>query len=438
MKHLFTRFLMISASAIALMAYANASMASVVVDGINYDLNKGSKTAKVVKSPEKYAGDVVIPETIAYGDVTYTVNRIDSCAFIDCADLTSITIGDKVQTIGYSAFERCYSLRQVNFGSKLWFIDYESFKHCTSLQGVILPKSVTYLANEAFYGCANLLSVSLNSKLSYIGKKAFAGTNIFSLNIPASVKTLDWNFIDEPWLRQVITTPMKPLAVMPETFQGVNQPACVLYVPFDAMDAYEAADYWKEFGEILLIIEDDIFGVVIDGICYNLNTVTRCAEVVGAVNTAMVEIPEEVSYEGESYLVHAINSNAFAGCDKLETLTIPAGVKYLGYNAFNGCTSLKVVYNYSEFIYTEDNSFDGSNYTNATLWVLESELAKYKSVEPWSNFKEILSFTTTGISEVSAASAAEYYDVNGRKIETLQKGVNIIKDGDKTSKVIVK
>ncbi|MBO4963326.1 MAG: hypothetical protein J6C65_00105, partial [Prevotella sp.] len=33
---------------------------------------------------------------------------------------------------------------------------------------------------------------------------------------------------------------------------------------------------------------------------------------------------------------------------------------------------------------------------------------------------------------------AEYYDINGRRISSLQKGVNIIKSGNRTRKVIIK
>ena len=33
---------------------------------------------------------------------------------------------------------------------------------------------------------------------------------------------------------------------------------------------------------------------------------------------------------------------------------------------------------------------------------------------------------------------AEYYDINGRRIKTLEKGINIVKMGGKTTKVIIK
>ena len=62
--------------------------------------------------------------------------------------------------------------------------------------------------------------------------------------------------------------------------------------------------------------------------------------------------------------------------------------------------------------------------------------------------KEMANYTTgyftykaaSGIDAVSATDniAAEYYDVNGRRLNALQKGLNIVKRGNRTTKVLVK
>ena len=48
--------------------------------------------------------------------------------------------------------------------------------------------------------------------------------------------------------------------------------------------------------------------------------------------------------------------------------------------------------------------------------------------------------TVSGVDpiEVLTDEAAEYYDLNGRRIPQLQRGVNIVKRGTKTTKVIIK
>lgn len=48
--------------------------------------------------------------------------------------------------------------------------------------------------------------------------------------------------------------------------------------------------------------------------------------------------------------------------------------------------------------------------------------------------------STTAIEQLesTADSKAEYYDLQGRSLQNLQKGVNIVKRGGKTMKVIIK
>ena len=62
--------------------------------------------------------------------------------------------------------------------------------------------------------------------------------------------------------------------------------------------------------------------------------------------------------------------------------------------------------------------------------------------------KEMANYTTgyftykaaSGIDAVSSTDniAAEYYDVNGRRLNAPQKGINIVKRGNRTTKVLVK
>ena len=76
------------------------------VDGIFYDLNADNKTATVTfkgDSPgsyyNEYSGDVVIPETVAYNDITYSVTSLGEWCFWNCSSLTSITIPNSVTVL---------------------------------------------------------------------------------------------------------------------------------------------------------------------------------------------------------------------------------------------------------------------------------------------------------------------------------------------------
>ncbi len=84
-----------------------ASADPVQIDGIYYNLVNKAKQAEVTENPNKYSGEVVIPASVTYNDVEYSVTSIGEYAFSYCSNLTSITIPNSVTSIGSSAFSGC-------------------------------------------------------------------------------------------------------------------------------------------------------------------------------------------------------------------------------------------------------------------------------------------------------------------------------------------
>ena len=72
------------------------------VDGIFYNLDADNKTATVTKTYlyYEYSGDVVIPETVTYNGITYSVTSLGEDCFYKCSSLTSITIPNSVTSLG--------------------------------------------------------------------------------------------------------------------------------------------------------------------------------------------------------------------------------------------------------------------------------------------------------------------------------------------------
>ena len=105
---------------------------------------------------------------------------------------------------------------------------------CKGIQSIILPNSVTKIDNQGIYGCIDLESIKIPNSVTSIGEKAFM-------------------YCDS--LKSVIVDISVPLPIGEQTFS--NRTKAFLYVPYGCKAAYEAADYWKEFKEIIEVIPDN-------------------------------------------------------------------------------------------------------------------------------------------------------------------------------------
>ena len=110
-----------------------------VVDGINYRVtNDAAKTVEVTSSANNYSGDIVIPESVIYNDITYNVTSIGTQAFLNCSSLTSIDLPASLTSIGFSAFQRCSSLTSIELPASVTSIGSNAFGYCSNLDRIYL------------------------------------------------------------------------------------------------------------------------------------------------------------------------------------------------------------------------------------------------------------------------------------------------------------
>ena len=76
-------------------------------DGNHYvfSYNPSTREATLIEGEVKYKGDAIIPSTIIYEGVKYSVTGIGVGAFSECTELTSATLPNDLTTIGRGAFE---------------------------------------------------------------------------------------------------------------------------------------------------------------------------------------------------------------------------------------------------------------------------------------------------------------------------------------------
>ena len=205
----------------------------------------------------KVSGNLVIPSQIKDGDEIYYVTEIADISFINCRNLTSVTIPESVTSIGTRAFDDCRSLTSITipesvtsigtrafddcsglnyaeFASiealcKIEFGDYmanplysahklyidgkevtsvtipesveeikaSTFAGCSDLTSITMPEYViTSIGEYAFYNCSSLTSITIPVFVTKIGKEAFRGcSNLTSITIPEYVTEIgDYTF----------------------------------------------------------------------------------------------------------------------------------------------------------------------------------------------------------------------------------------------------
>ena len=140
-------------------------------------------------------------------------------------NLTSVTIGNSVTSIGNEAFWGCIGLTSVTIGNSVTSIGSYAFSRCRSLTSVTIPNSVTSIGSCAFSSCKNVETVVFGSSVETIGEEAFFGCqSIYEMTIYAT----------------------KVPTIQENTFAGVGTGA-TLRVPEGCAKKYKAHPYWGVF-----------------------------------------------------------------------------------------------------------------------------------------------------------------------------------------------
>ena len=172
--------------------------------------------------PTSYSGAYTIPDGI---------ESIAGGALAHCTGLTSVTIPNSVTSIGQYAFDECTGLASVTIGNSVTYIGYRAFFGCSGLTSITIPNSVTSIGEWAFVGCTGLTSVTIGNSVTSIGNSAFLEcTGLTSVTCFAT------------------TPPQLDYKVFEEVDKSIP-----LYVPAESIEAYQAADKWKYFTNILPI-----------------------------------------------------------------------------------------------------------------------------------------------------------------------------------------
>ena len=196
-----------------------------VIDGFRYLLDSDTKTATLVlKTDDKYCGDIIIPEKVKGNDgVEYVVTSLGASCFEDCWGLKSVTIPSSVTSLGASCFEGCSGLTSITIPSSVTSFGERCFDDCRGLTSITIPSSVTSLGASCFEDCWGLKSITIPSSVTSLGEYCFcACSGLTSITIPSSVTSLgNYCFSNSSGLTS-ITIPSSVTSLSESCFSGCS------------------------------------------------------------------------------------------------------------------------------------------------------------------------------------------------------------------------
>ncbi|BFP39434.1 hypothetical protein FGF1_02790 [Flavobacteriaceae bacterium GF1] len=320
-------------------------------------------------------GHVNIPKEVQYNRTNrprmYTVTSIGDHAFnrsyhvpgesafgtskYDVFPLTSVTIPEDVTNIGSSAFANNHlievvipngvtnigswafannQLTKVTISDALTSIDDFAFFD-NNLASVGIPNGVTRIGARAF-ARNQLTEVTIPGNVTGIGEGAFSHNQLTEVTIPAMVEYVAGvAFENNPDLRLVTVEAEDPPQLHKDAFSNADRGQIDLVVPLGKLQEY-LDNGWHGFRSI----SHGIFTV--DGITYGITSPTDVMIVDYTGTATVLEIPETVDGNGETYTVTAIGEMAFRD-NQLTEVTLPSSMERIGRWAFYNNPDLALV-----------------------------------------------------------------------------------------------
>lgn len=311
----------------------------------------------------------IIPPYQFCGDETITELHItEECiigkyAFSSCKHLNILEISNPNCIIEESAFEKCESLKTIQLDVKA--IGKGAFAFCRQLNSVSIGGTET-LGEEAFFGCIRLCDISLSDTVKVIGKRCFE--ECFSLKkFPFEhIKTIGERAFARCEGFETVRVPslnlcrhafedchnLKQIEISSQAYRKSQVFFGCTNVKEIIMDGenYPFDTFQQSMNTISNTLPENVQEII--GEIYSCFKISKKSELLSySGNARSIKIPEDII---------SLEDEVFRECLRLEDISIPQSVKYIGRLTFAGTGWLDIMKKKNKMTVVNDLLLDAS------------------------------------------------------------------------------
>ena len=384
-------------------------------DDLTCEITQKNNTSSV------YTGDFVIPSEVQYNGKTLKVVKIGRRAF-EGSSITSVHIPNTVTSIGEYAFWNCDKLTVFPVGNCIASIGERAFFNC-GFTTVNIPNSITEIKSHTFENCSNLISVVLPLSIEKIGYFAFYNTRLKSIKVPSKCKEI-----------------------------GAAAFSC---------GSSPGADYRCPITDIIFEEGEDVLNVHYGNhrresgneIYYGMFQYMPLKNLYIGRKIEWDEGPDPGGYRqyyrsafenslesiviGDNLVGEDLKILGLSGQNNLTHITFGTRIDNIG--SMENCVKLESIVVKSKNP-PSAKGFANTTYLHCKLYVPKGSKAAYESANVWRNFWNIIELNqdVNALENVSFGTIETIrYAIDGTKLSLPQRGINIIKMSDGTTKKVI-
>ncbi len=397
MKKLFLFSCLFALCSLNILAAEEDTPTTCTVGGLRYILNSFD-VYSYDKAYPNGQNEIEIPATVEYKGETYTVAWISDNAF-NSSPFKKITIPETVWKIETNAFVVCANLESINIPDKVTNIPVQMCMNCISLKEVTLGTGIEYFEHSAFMGCKAIEKVYVKSKKIKGKESSVFPDEVLrnaTLYIPIDARYYTLGFTN------VVRYNYETNEVIPNPVTSITLSSTELALELDAKAeetttvtatltatvapdtaTYSSVTWASDNEDVATVVDgvvtalkagtanitatamdgtgivatcvvtvtekgnDEVVDGVVDaastGLVFTYDSTAYTASVAKGTYSGDIVIPAKVLYNDTVYTVTSIGKSAFANCTSLTSVVIPEGITSIGNTAFTNCSRLTSV-----------------------------------------------------------------------------------------------